>query len=283
MSKNTPTRKPSDRTARSSSRSTTRSPSRSSSQASARKAPSSSINKAELKKLGLVVVMILVLTGGLVWYFFGPRSPQLPEQAKILVEPPPDSNAIPHTTEKETVFEASVEYLSPRTFAPKIVVEENIGEGTVAPPHVPKPKVRRAPVVDPETGAVEPVPEPDIPEVVKNWSGVVLVPEVARVSKAYTSSVALSRVEAHPLKDGRLHVWVRMRNKMGYSVEVEKDCRFRAYHERVHNRLGFESVTIPARGYADVMFLSPDASIEEYTILVRLARDKVGEGDEDLL
>jgi hypothetical protein len=233
--------------------------------------------------MGMVVLMILVLTGGLVWYFFGRRAPQLPEQAKILVEPPPDSNAIPHTTEKETVFETSVDYLSPRTMAPKIVIEEGIGERTVAPPHLPKKEARRAPVVDPATGAIEPVPEPDIPEVVKIWSGVVLGPEVARVSKAYTSAVALSRVEAHPLKNGRLHVWVRMRNKMAYPVEVEKDCRFRAYHERVHNRLGFESVSIPARGYADVMFLSPDASIEEYTILVRLARDKVGEDDSDLL
>ncbi|HOO93958.1 MAG TPA: hypothetical protein PKX94_10825, partial [Opitutales bacterium] len=162
MSKNTPTRKTSGRTTKATSRSSSSTRSRSSrsdAPTPARKA-SSSINKSEVKKMGMVVLMILVLTGGLVWYFFGPRAPQLPEQAKILVEPPPDSNAIPHTTEKETVFETSVDYLSPRTMAPKIVIEEGIGERTVAPPHLPKKEARRAPVVDPDTGAIEPVPEP---------------------------------------------------------------------------------------------------------------------------
>jgi hypothetical protein len=203
--------------------------------------------------------LLLLAVGGFVWWYFSPKEPVMPEEAKVLIAQPDINNkAIPHKQEKVTVFPASVDYLTPRTRAPKVRVEENIGKGEVAPPH----RIHLKGVDD--------APPPGFET--KNWSGIVLVPEVARVSKAYTSAVHLSRVEAHPLKDGKLNVWVRMHNRTLQPVLVEKDCLFRVSGERIHNRLGFESIRIPEQGYVDVMFVSPLKTIEEYTILVRLSR-----------
>jgi hypothetical protein len=252
------------------------------------------------------IIILVLLVAGIWWFFFAPRAPKIPEEAKVLVTPSEDNKATPHKIEKETVFPESIDYLTPRTIAPKVVIDPDMGERTVAEPHrapkdattevrdlgrgtittsqapaktsepaapktVPASQATTAPA---EPLAARPAPTPVQIRPPRTWSGVVLVPEIARVSKLYSTKISLSRVEAHPQKNGYIHVWVRLNNLLSEPIIVEKDCRFRASGSHSHRRLGFQPVEIPANGFADVMFESSEPSIEEYTIMVRAAFDR---------
>lgn len=103
----------------------------------------------------------------------------------------------------------------------------------------------------------------------RDWTGVVLVPVNASFSKAYTSKVSLTSTEAHPLTDGRVRVWSRVRNRMGSSIMVEVACTFGMKGGLGQTVPRFYALDIPAGEYRDVFFVSPTGELVNYTLLVR--------------
>jgi hypothetical protein len=108
--------------------------------------------------------------------------------------------------------------------------------------------------------------------IVRDWTGLVLVPISASLSVAHTSAVRLLKVEAHPLSDGRVRIWVRVQNigKQEFSSEVA--CAFRMHTEGPVSSPYFYELEVPGRGYRDVFFVSPEGKLSTYTVLVRPTR-----------
>ena len=108
--------------------------------------------------------------------------------------------------------------------------------------------------------------------VVRDWTGLVLVPISTSLSVAHTSAVRLLKVEAHPLSDGRVRIWVRVQNvgKQDFSSEVA--CAFRMRAEGPVSSPYFYELQVPARGFRDVFFVSPEGKLSTYTVLVRATR-----------
>ena len=104
----------------------------------------------------------------------------------------------------------------------------------------------------------------------RDWTGIILTPVLAQVAKAYVSGVQLSNVEVHPLSDGRVRIWVRLRNQVGTHIPTEVACSFKTstQGEAVTT---FYRLDIPAKGSRDVFFVSPGGGGTNYTVLVRKA------------
>jgi hypothetical protein len=103
----------------------------------------------------------------------------------------------------------------------------------------------------------------------RDWTGLVLVPVNAALAKAYTTQVRLLRVEAHPLHDGRLRIWARIRNLSDRPLPAEIACSFRMRGESTPNSPYFYQLEVPSGAYRDVFFVSPDGELSAYTVLVR--------------
>jgi hypothetical protein len=109
--------------------------------------------------------------------------------------------------------------------------------------------------------------------IVHDWTGLVLVPISTSLSMAHTSQVRLLKVEAHPLNDGRVRVWIRVQNigKQEFSAEVA--CAFRMKMDGPVSSPYFYELDVPGRNYRDVFFVSPEGQLSTYTVLVRPTRD----------
>ena len=103
----------------------------------------------------------------------------------------------------------------------------------------------------------------------RDWTGVVLVPVNAQFAKAYTSVVRLTSIEAHPLKDGRVRVWTRVRNVSKVPVQVGVACNFVMQEKGDLASPRFYSLEIPVGDYRDVFFVSGAGTLINYTVLVR--------------
>lgn len=103
----------------------------------------------------------------------------------------------------------------------------------------------------------------------RDWTGVVLVPVIAQVSKAHTASVRLTSIEAHPLKDGRVRIWTRVRNVTTGPIQVSVACTFAMQNVSGETSPRFYSVSVPVGDYRDVFFVSPAGELSKYTVLVR--------------
>jgi hypothetical protein len=103
----------------------------------------------------------------------------------------------------------------------------------------------------------------------RDWTGLVLVPVNAALAKAYTTQVRLLKVEAHPLHDGRLRIWARVRNISERPLPAEIACSFRMRGESTPNSPYFYQLEVPSGAYRDVFFVSPDGELSAYTVLVR--------------
>jgi hypothetical protein len=102
----------------------------------------------------------------------------------------------------------------------------------------------------------------------KDWTGLVLVPVDAQYAKAYTSMVRLTAIEAHPLKDGRVRVWTRVRNLASKPAKVGVACYFEM-EDKMTSSARFYSLDVPVGGYRDVFFVSSIGTLSRYTVLVR--------------
>jgi len=103
----------------------------------------------------------------------------------------------------------------------------------------------------------------------RDWTGLVLVPINKSLSKAYTSAVKLLKVEAHPLQDGRIRVWIRMLNLDKLQLPSEIACTFSMRGDTQPVSPNFYELEIPSREYRDVFFVSPKGDLLSYTVLIR--------------
>ena len=103
----------------------------------------------------------------------------------------------------------------------------------------------------------------------RDWTGMVLVPVAADFAKAFTSMVKLTSIEAHPLTDGRVRTWMRVRNVVDSPVQVGVACRFLLQDQVDATMARYYSLDIPVGEYRDVFFVSPKGSLVSYTVLVK--------------
>lgn len=176
-------------------------------------------------------------------------APKLSAEAAALVErlTSADSGTLPHEVTDTTGFPGALSSLEPGAPAPRV----DPGESTGQPP-------ARGLTADGNTTAL----------FEKDWTGLVLVPISTSLSKAYTSDVRLTKVEAHPLNDGRVRIWTRVHNIGAYDLPAEIACEFRMQGSHANSPF-FYQLDVPARGYRDVFFVSPDGALNAYTVLVR--------------
>lgn len=137
----------------------------------------------------------------------------------------------------------------------------------------------RAPKFDPAEGSRSMAPVQGLTAdgnstqlVVRDWTGLVLVPISTSLSTAHTSSVRLLKVEAHPLSDGRVRIWVRVQNVGRQDIMSEVACSFRMRTEGPVSSPYFYELPVPSHGYRDVFFVSPEGKLSTYTVLVRQGR-----------
>ncbi len=105
----------------------------------------------------------------------------------------------------------------------------------------------------------------------RDWTGIILTPVLAQVAKAYVSGIQLSNVEVHPLSDGRVRIWVRLRNQKEAGVPTEVACTFRT-DAKTEPITMFYRLDLPSKGSRDVFFVSPGGMATSYTVLVRRAK-----------
>ncbi len=181
----------------------------------------------------------------------------LSKSAKVLVNPPAESAdaVLLHTVDSATEFPAALESLDPKIVEPEVrVVEDNRSLTATADPSVPAVNI-----VTPVTASV-PLKE--------DWGGVILVPDMDRMSRGFTSRVTLTRIEAHPLVDDHFRVWVRIRNDSDKDISADVACNFTSLTEDP-KETAFIPVQIPQGGSANAYFISPMPNVAYYTILVR--------------
>ena len=133
----------------------------------------------------------------------------------------------------------------------------------------------RAPKIESVDTANQPPPEGLTADgsstklIVRDWTGLVLVPIATSLSKAYTSEVRLLKIEAHPLNDGRVRVWTRIHNIGNRTMPGQVACRFTMKNQPTATSPYFYELQVPPFGFRDVFFISPDGDLMSYTVLVR--------------
>jgi hypothetical protein len=176
--------------------------------------------------------------------------PKLSPEAAALVERLTvggDSETLPHEMSESTAFSGAIQSLQPGARAPRV----EITDASSQPPP-------RGLTADGNSTAL----------VERDWTGLVLVPISKSLSKAHTSDVQLNKVEAHPLTDGRVRIWARVQNTGRDELPAEIACEFRMKGQHLTSPY-FYRLDVPASGYRDVFFVSPDGDLNSYTVLVR--------------
>jgi hypothetical protein len=190
-------------------------------------------------------------------------APALPPQAKAALSPEiasvidhltqaADADTLTHDLVDTTGFAQALASLAPGAAAPKI---EQI-DSRFQPPS------RGLTADGDSTELVE-----------RDWTGLVLVPIDAALSKAHTMAVRLLKIEAHPLLDGRVRIWIRLRNVARQQLPAEIACSFRMEEDTKLASPRFYQIEVPSRAYRDVFFVSPAGRLNTYTVLVRSARE----------
>ncbi len=133
--------------------------------------------------------------------------------------------------------------------------------------HAPKSEVIYIGTQPPSKGLTADGNSTDLVE--KDWTGLVLVPLNTSLSKAHTSAVRLIKVEAHPLSDGRVRVWMRVKNVGDKGLPTEIACLFRMQGETSRESPYFYELEVPGQTFRDVFFVSPAGQLNTYTVLVR--------------
>jgi len=157
------------------------------------------------------------------------------------------SGALPHEVTTTTGFPSALNSLEPGAVAPQVDAIDVSGQ----------PPIRGLTADGNTTALFE-----------KDWTGLVLVPINTALSKAYTSDVRLMKVEAHPLHDGRVRIWTRVHNIGNDNLPAEIACEFRMGNSQ-GNSPYFYPLVVPAKSFRDVFFVSPEGSLNAYTVLVR--------------
>lgn len=182
------------------------------------------------------------------------------ESAKLLVEPSADTAdaVLLHTVDTATEFPAALSSLEPDIPEPEVRDVTKLPQPETTSPS-PEPTEQAVQVVQPVRAAVP---------LRQDWGGVILVPDMDRMSRGFTSRVTLTRIEAHPIANDHFRVWVRVRNDDNRDIEADVACNFRALDEEPE-ATEFIPINIPKGGSANAYFISPMPHVAYYTILVR--------------
>jgi hypothetical protein len=198
----------------------------------------------------------------------------------------PDSPAIlPHKIDPATAFPQALTSLSPTGTAPKVLAPPATTPKVVAPSATtPKGDASTAPspndeqttddykIIDPNRPPTKGLTADGVTTdlVMHDWTGVVLVPLDTSISRAHTVRVAIDRIEAHPLDNGQVRIWARIRNVSDSPLPSEVACSFRTAESPEPERPIFYKLDIPHGDYRDVFFVSPEGrNLNSYTVLVR--------------
>lgn len=197
--------------------------------------------------------------------------PDLPEAAQTLVSPPPEiaAEVLPHTLDSATEFEAALETVAKDAKKPTVRETELRPVAVVG-------AERRATGLTPSPRTVEVdtqrsqsvVLVPPASNEIRSWGSIILVPDVNKMSRAFTSDVRLERIEAHPLSDNRLRVWVRVRNLASTPREIGVALDFRT-RDRASESTDFVNIRLDPGDVVDAHFLSPEPGVLAYTILAK--------------
>ncbi len=192
--------------------------------------------------------------------------------APVAVVPPPPP-PIPNPAKNVEVV-ATVEHLTQdgkdETMAHELSESTEFPQAlaSLAPgAHAPKSEVIYIGTQPPSKGLTADGNSTDLVE--KDWTGLVLVPLNTSLSKAHTSAVRLIKVEAHPLSDGRVRVWMRVKNVGDKGLPTEIACLFRMQGETSRESPYFYELEVPGQTFRDVFFVSPAGQLNTYTVLVR--------------
>jgi len=199
-----------------------------------------------------------------------PPPPVAPVPAKPTPPPPPP---LPDPA-KNAEVRATVEHLTQDgkgdTLAHEVAESTEFPQAiaSLAPgAHAPKTEIIYIGVQPPTKGLTADGNSTDLIE--KDWTGLVLVPLNTSLSKAHTSAVRLIKVEAHPLNDGRVRIWIRVKNIGDQSLPTEIACLFRMQGETTTESPYFYQLDVPGQAFRDVFFVSPSGQLNTYTVLVR--------------
>jgi hypothetical protein len=207
--------------------------------------------------------------------------PPTPETVVARLTQPDSPEILPHKIEPATAFPQALASLSPTGTAPKVL--SPTGTAPEAPSSTtPSPKDEAPPddskTIDPNRPPTKGLTADGVTTdlVMHDWTGIVLVPLDTSVSRAHTVLVTLDRIEAHPLDNGQVRIWARVRNISDTSLPSEVACSFRTAESPEPERPIFYKLDIPRGDYRDVFFVSPEGrNLNSYTVLVRSGNDSL--------
>jgi hypothetical protein len=188
----------------------------------------------------------------------------------------PDSPAIlPHKIETSTAFPQALASLSPTGIAPTVLAPSATTAKGDAPTTT-SPNGDQTTddykIIDPNRPPTKGLTADGVTTdlVMHDWTGIVLVPLDTSISRAHTVLVAIDRIEAHPLDNGQVRIWARIRNVSDGPLPSEVACSFRTAESPEPERPIFYKLDIPRGDYRDVFFVSPEGrNLNSYTVLVR--------------
>jgi hypothetical protein len=164
-----------------------------------------------------------------------------------------DPEVQPHRLEPNTAFPEAIPTLEQGAKAPIV---------DAAPPDSEPPPTWGI-TIDPDTGSA----------VMRDWTGLVLVPIVTLPSRAHSIAVSFTHIEAHPLKDGRIRVWTRIQNESDDDQTIAVGCSFKTAEVPEPGDTIFYPLLVQRSAYRDVFFISPASkNISAYTLLARKHR-----------
>ena len=240
------------------------------------------------KPLKIITSLACILALGALGYNFVLK-PDRQSAAEILLSVDGEvPGVLPHTIDSSTEFNESLETLKVGEVAPdyRETSEGKLSTLTVAgtdrepseQPAIQEQPVSASIITLQSTAPTEQIKAPatalkltsesDL-ELPRDWSGMVLVPDSAKLAKAYTSDVRLTRVEAHPIDGERIRVWARIHNLTDTPMQSEVGCEFRSSNSSQFGSAHFEPSIIPENGIIDVFFESPYDGVESYTVMVK--------------
>lgn len=173
----------------------------------------------------------------------------------MLVNPPAGTSdaVLLHTVDVATEFPAALNSLAPDVPEPEVRMVQDFQ------PTSPGGVAQAVEIVQPVRASAP---------LKQDWGGVILVPDMERMSRGFTSRVTLTRIEAHPIANDYFRVWVRVRNDTDKDIEADVACNFRAL-DLPPKETDFIPIKIEAGSSANAYFISPMPNVAYYTILVR--------------
>lgn len=231
------------------------------------------------------MIVFVCIVGWAALYIYKGREAATPEgAARILIGEVGDvpDEVLPHTVDQATEFKDSLKYLKSDIAVPdyrETVTALKVVEAEVAPTLrenievegvqiTSEVKVDRAIEAESEQVAELEADSTIVIPVNRDWKGVVLIPDSVQMARAYSTSVRMSRIEAHPLDGGLVRVWSRIENLTAKAMRIETACEFRFVNRRAV-LTPFRSLWIPAGGAIDVDFLSQFNRVNAYTLMVK--------------